>query len=91
LKAADGTDRAWEMGEVHTVKFWRKDDLKGIYEVWLDEERINDPVTGKPTFEVGALAGSSGRTVTLGFEIDADSGAAVDATIDAVTVTRTIR
>jgi tetratricopeptide (TPR) repeat protein len=89
LKDAAGAPRQWPMDDFHTVRFVRKDDLKGIYEIWLDDERIGSPDGKSSTFEIGALSLQPGKMFGLGFLVDADSGASVDVFVEYVRVTKT--
>lgn len=94
VKDAAGNPRPWPMDDFHTVKIVRKDDLRGIYEIWLDDEQIS-LTTGtaeKPVvstkFEVQSLASQAGRMFALGFIVDADGGAQVDVSVDSVQLTK---
>jgi hypothetical protein len=94
VKDAAGNARPWPMDDFHTVKIVRKDDLRGIYEIWLDDEQIS-LTTGtaeKPVvstkFEVQSLASQAGRMFALGFIVDADGGAQVDVSVDSVQLTK---
>jgi tetratricopeptide (TPR) repeat protein len=91
LKDAAGNPREWPMDEFHTVRFVRKDHAKGVWEVWFDDERIQ--TTGQPevksSFELGAFTKQPGRNFGLGFLVDADTGSAVDVSVEYVKVTKT--
>jgi len=90
VKNADGSSRMWPMDDFHTVKIVRKDDVKGIYEIWLDDERIAG-ADGKTNFEVGALSMQPGKMFALGFLVDADAGAQVNVPVEYVQVTKANR
>lgn len=96
LKDAAGNPRPWPMDDFHTVKIVRKDDLRGVFEIWLDDEQITLPdpksTPEKPLtlsrFEVQSLSAQPGKPIALGFIVDADAGAAVDVAVDSVQVTK---
>jgi len=94
VKDAAGNPRPWPMDDFHTVKIVRKDDVRGYFEVWLDDEQITlttgtaeKPVT-QSRFEVASLNAQPGRMFALGFIVDADAGALVDVAVDMVQVTK---
>jgi hypothetical protein len=94
VKDSAGNPRPWPMDDVHAVRIVRTDDVKGVFEVWLDNEKISvttgpaeKPVT-QSSFDVPALNAQPGKTFVLGFIVDADAGAQVDAEVDDVQVTK---
>lgn len=91
LKDAAGGPRPWPMDDFHTVRILRKEDAKGVYEVWLDDERIGSPDGKSTSFEIGALSMQPGKQFGLGFLVDADSGNSVDVFVEYVRVTKTNR
>jgi hypothetical protein len=71
----------------------RTNPQKGIYEVYLDDEKIAVPV-GNATvssFEIPSLPAVQGKQYILGFLVDADMGATVEVAAEGAKVTRTRR
>jgi tetratricopeptide (TPR) repeat protein len=94
VKDAAGNPRPWPMDDYHTVKIIRKDDVRGVFEIWLDDEQITlttgtaeKPVTTS-RFESQSLNAQPGKMFALGFIVDADAGAMVDVAVDMVQVTK---
>ena len=94
VKDAAGNPRPWPMDDFHTVKIIRKDDVRGVFEIWLDDEQISltigtpeKPVTVS-RFESQSLNAQPGKMFALGFIVDADAGAMVDVAVDTVQVTK---
>lgn len=86
IKDAAGNPRPWPMEDSHTVRFVRKDPLRGVYEVWFDDEKITVGPAEKPqsTFEIGGLSAQTGRKFSFGFLVDSDGGQQVDVSVDYV-------
>lgn len=85
LTDADGNERQWpDRGEFHTVRFERVDHVKGIWNVYLDDELVRE------NLELVGLKRQNG-TFQIGFLVDGDRGASATVTIDYVQVRKTIR
>jgi hypothetical protein len=97
VKDASGANVQWPIDEdFHTVRFVRaeavdKDGAKGAFEMYLDDQKIVlDASQAKPVsvIEIGGLAATQGRQYQFGFLVDADGGAKVEVSVDAVKVTK---
>lgn len=86
VQDAQGQPRTWpDDGAPHVVRIVRVDAAKGLFEIWLDGEKIATP---EPV-EVGALSAARGKKVNVGVHVDADPGSQVQLWLDRVKIEKT--
>ncbi|MCG3134061.1 MAG: hypothetical protein HMLKMBBP_01347 [Planctomycetes bacterium] len=83
LKDAAGAEINWpDDGQFHRIRIERKDHAKGVYEVYLDEQKV----AASEPFEVGGLSLQRNKKMVVGFHVDGDRGVDVDLQVDRVEI-----